>query len=316
MSAVAVEHLTKRFGRLTAVRDVSFEVAGGQVTALLGPNGAGKTTTVEILAGLQVPNAGTVRVLGADPRARGRTGRSWRASIGVVLQSASLDAQLSVAEALRLFARLYPRPMAVGEVLAAIDMTADAGTKIGALSGGQRRRVDLAAGIIGRPELLFLDEPTTGLDPQARRQLWAVIENLTATGSTVLLTTHQMDEAEQLASRLIVLSGGEIVADGTPGDLRATHACPVIKLQLAGDAPVHDLPPELARSADTRRGQLRVTSADVTGDLDLLLAWARRNRVDLTGLQVGPPSLEEAYLALAGEASNTHDTTQEVLSHG
>ncbi len=315
MSAVAVEHLTKRFGGLTAVHDISFEVASGQVTALLGPNGAGKTTTVEILAGLQIPSAGTVRVLGASPRARGRTGRSWRARTGVVLQSASLDLQLTVAEALRLFARLYPRPMPVGEVLAAIDMTADAGTRIGALSGGQRRRVDLAAGIIGRPELLFLDEPTTGLDPQARRQLWAVIENITAAGGTVLLTTHQMDEAEQLASRLIILSGGEIVADGTPGDLRATGARPVIRLQLAGDAPVHDLPPELARSADARHGQLLVTSADVTGDLDSLLAWARRNRVDLTGLQVGPPSLEEAYLALAGEAARPRDAAQEVPSH-
>ncbi len=221
MSAVAVEHLTKRFGRLTAVRDVSFEVAGGQVTALPGPNGAGKTTTVEILAGLQVPSAGLVRVLGADPRARGRTGRSWRARIGVVLQSASLDLRLTVAEALRLFARLYARPMPVGEVLAAIDMTAEAGTRIGALSGGQRRRVDLGAGIIGRPELLFVDEPTTGLDPQARRQLWAVIENLTSTGSTVLLTTHQMDEAEQLANRLIVLS-----ARSSPMARQATCAQP------------------------------------------------------------------------------------------
>ena len=184
-----------------------------------------------------------MRVLGADPRPGGRQGRAWRARIGLVLQSASLDLQLTVAEALRLFARLYPRPLPVPDVLDVIGLTGDAATRIGVLSGGQRRRVDLGIGIIGRPELLFLDEPTTGLDPEARRQLWAVIENLAASGSTVLLTTHYMDEAQHLASRLIVLADGRIVADATPGQLRAYGTLPAIRLPLTDGAPVGDLPP-------------------------------------------------------------------------
>jgi ABC-2 type transport system ATP-binding protein len=303
MSAVTVERLAKRYGSFTAVADVSFDVAPGQVAALLGPNGASKTTIIEILTGLLAPSAGSVRVLGSDPRPGGRQGRAWRARIGLVLQSASLDLQLTVAEALRLFARLYPRPLLVAEVLDVIDLAGDAGTRIGALSGGQRRRVDLGLGIIGRPELLFLDEPTTGLDPEARRHLWAVIEHLAAAGTTVLLTTHYMDEAQHLASRLIVLAAGRIVADATPDQLRAYGTVPTIRLPLVGGAPVSDLPSRLAAHADPERGELLIRTADVTADLESLVSWARRNRLDLTGLEVGPPSLEEAYLALTGESA-------------
>ena len=171
MTAIVVEDLVKRYGGFTAVQDVSFTAAAGEVTALLGPNGAGKTTTIEILEGFQVPTAGAVRVLGADPRAGGWAGRSWRARIGLVLQSTSLDSQLTVTESLTLFGSLYPEPRRVAEILDVIDMGADARTRIGALSGGQRRRVDLGIAIIGQPEMLFLDEPTTGLDPEARRRL-------------------------------------------------------------------------------------------------------------------------------------------------
>lgn len=301
MSAVTVERLVKRYGSFTAVRDVSFEVLPGQVTALLGPNGAGKTTIVEILAGLLAPSSGKVRVLGADPGAW--PGRAWRARIGLVLQSASLDLQLTVAEALRLFARLYPRPLPTAEVLEVIDLADHAATRIGALSGGQRRRVDLALGIVGRPELLFLDEPTTGLDPEARRELWAVIENLAANGSTVLLTTHYMDEAQHLASRLVVLAAGRIVADATPDQLRAYGTVPAIRLPLADSAPIADLPPGMAAHADPERGELLIKTADVAADLESLIGWARRNRLDLAGLEVGPPSLEEAYLALTAEST-------------
>jgi ABC-2 type transport system ATP-binding protein len=314
MNAITVERLVKRYGSLTAVADVSFDVAPGQVTALLGPNGAGKTTIVEILTGLLAPSSGSVRVLGADPAPGGRPGRAWRARIGLVLQSVSLDPQLTVAEALRLFARLYPRPLPVAYVLDVIDLAGDAATRIGALSGGQRRRVDLALGIIGRPELLFLDEPTTGLDPEARRQLWSVIENLAADGSTVLLTTHYMDEAQHLAGRLIVLTAGRIVADATPGQLRAHGAGPAIRLPLAGGAPIGDLPPGLAAHADPERGELLIRSADVTADLESLIAWARRNRLGLTGLEVGPPSLEEAYLALTGDTTPPR-VLEEATSH-
>ena len=315
MSAITVERLVKRYGPVTAVDDVSFEIAPGQVTALLGPNGAGKSTIIEILTGLTAPSGGTVRVLGTIPRPGGRLGRAWRARIGLVLQSESLDPQLTVTEALSLFAGLYPRPLRVAEVLEAIDLAEDAGTRIGVLSGGQRRRVDLGLGIIGRPELLFLDEPTTGLDPEARRQLWEVIGNLTAGGATVLLTTHYMEEAEQLASRLIVLARGEVVADTTPGQLRASGPPPAIRLPLRPGAPVTDLPSWLDVEADEVHGALVIRCADLTASLESLVGWARRNRIDLTGLELGPPSLEDAYLALTADPGQPR-IPEEELSHG
>ena len=301
MSAIVVQDLVKRYGGFTAVEEVSFTAPAGQVTALLGPNGAGKTTTIEIMEGFQGPTAGTVRVLGADPRARGAAGRAWRARIGLVLQSTSLDVQLTVTEALALFGSLYPGAHRVAEVLDVIDMTADARTRIGALSGGQRRRVDLGIAIIGQPEMLFLDEPTTGLDPEARRRLWSVIENLTAAGTTVLLTTHYLEEAQHLARRVIVLADGRVVADATPDQLRAMGGVPVIRYRLPAPAAV--LPPTLTGHVD--QGELTLPSANVTADLALLVGWARENHVDLTGLEVGPPSLEDAYLALTSEGA-TH----------
>jgi ABC-2 type transport system ATP-binding protein len=306
-NAIEVHHLTRRFGGFTAVDDVTFGVPAGQVTAVLGPNGAGKTTTIEIMEGFLAPTAGGVRVLGADPRQGGRAGRAWRARIGLVLQSTSLDMQLTVAEALRLYAGLYARPLPPGEVLELIDLAGDAGTKIGALSGGQRRRADLGLAVIGRPEVLFLDEPTTGLDPQARRGLWAVIQNLAAAGTTVLLTTHYLDEAQRLADRVIVLDEGRVLADATPDRLRARGGAPVIRFPLPSGAPVDSLPPGLAEHVDAGRGELSVPSADLTADLAALVAWARSNSVDLTGLEVGPPSLEDAYLALTGRSAGTAD---------
>jgi ABC-2 type transport system ATP-binding protein len=189
MTAITVGDLSKRYGAFNAVEAVSFDVRRGEVIALLGPNGAGKTTTIEILEGFLTPSSGVVRVLGADPR---RAGRAWRARIGLVLQSTSLDAQLSVREALALHAGLFPRPRPLGEVLELVDLDAGAGARIGALSGGQRRRVDLALGMIGDPEVLFLDEPTTGLDPEARRRIWLGIERLADAGTTVVMTTHYL----------------------------------------------------------------------------------------------------------------------------
>ena len=302
MSVVIVEDLVKRYGEFTAVEQVSFTAPSGQVTAVLGPNGAGKTTTIEILEGFQAPTAGTVRVLGTDPA---RADRGWRARIGLVLQSTSLDAQLTVAEALALFGSLYPARRRVDEVLDLIDMATDARTRIGALSGGQRRRVDLGIAIIGRPEILFLDEPTTGLDPEARRRLWSVIENLTAAGTTVLLTTHYLEEAQRLASRVVVLAGGRVVADASPDRLRAMGGLPVIRYQLPPSAPA--LPAGLAEHVDG--GGLVMPSADVTADLAALVGWARQYQLDLTGLEVGPPSLEDAYLALTHEKEG-------ILHHG
>ncbi len=181
-------------------------------------------------------------------------------------------------------------------------MADDARTRIGALSGGQRRRVDLGIAIIGRPEMLFLDEPTTGLDPEARRRLWAVIENLTAAGTTVLLTTHYLDEAQRLARRVIVLANGRVAADATPDELRAMGGAPVIRYRLPAGAPE----PPAGLAGRVTDGVLALPSADVTADLALLTGWARDNRVDLTGLEVGPPSLEDAYLALTSEGALTH----------
>jgi ABC-2 type transport system ATP-binding protein len=304
VNAIIVKDLVKRYGGFTAVQDVSFEVAAGQVTAVLGPNGAGKTTTIEILEGFQTPTAGTVRVLGADPRT---AGRAWRDRIGLVLQTTSLDAQLTVTEALTVFGSLYADPLRVGEVLDLIDLDGDARTRIGALSGGQRRRVDLGIAIIGQPEMLFLDEPTTGLDPEARRRLWSIIENLTAGGTTVLLTTHYLDEAQHLASRVIVLADGRVAADASPDQLRAMGGIPVIRYRLPASAP--PLPAALAGHLDPEKNELSLPSADVTADLSALVWWARENHVDLTGLEVGPPSLEDAYLALVGESEG-------VLAHG
>jgi ABC-2 type transport system ATP-binding protein len=223
------------------------------------------------------------------------------------LQETSLDGQLSVTEAMSLFGRLYPHPRRVADVLDTIGMTADARTRIGVLSGGQRRRVDLGIAIIGRPQLLFLDEPTTGLDPEARRRLWSVIENLIADGTTVLLTTHYLDEAQHLASRVIVLADGRIAADASPDELRAMGGVPVIRYRLPAGAP--RLPAALTEYLDPASNQLSLPSADVTADLAVLVGWARSNYVDLTGLEVGPPSLEDAYLALTGELEGA-------LSHG
>jgi ABC-2 type transport system ATP-binding protein len=295
VSAITARDLVKRFGGFTAVDGVSFAAHPGQVTALLGPNGAGKTTTIEILEGFQAPTSGTVRVLGADPLT---AGRAHRARVGLVTQSTSLDSQLTVAEALALFGSLYDGPRHAGEVLELIDLASDARTRIGALSGGQRRRVDLGIAITGRPDVLFLDEPTTGLDPEARRRLWTVIENLTGAGTTVLLTTHYLDEAQHLAAKVVVLAGGRVVADATPDELRATGGVPVIRYRPPAGAPC--LPEALAAHADPETGALTLPSADVTADLAALVAWARASRVDLTGLEVGPPSLEDAYLTLTG----------------
>ena len=297
MSAIAAEHLTKRYGELAAVDDVSFEVPAGQFVAVLGPNGAGKTTTLEMLEGFTAPTAGTIRVLGADPR---RGGRRWRARIGLVLQSTSLDAELTVAATLGLYGQLYSDPRPVGEVLELVDLAGDAQTRVGVLSGGQRRRVDVAIAVIGRPDVLFLDEPTTGLDPEARRRTWAGITDLTATGTTVVLTTHYIEEADNLADRVLVLADGRIIADATPHELRTRGGASSIRFPLSDPALAADLPAALAGHVSPDRRALVIRDADVTAALRDLMGWADAHRLDLSGIEVGPPSLEDAYLAATG----------------
>lgn len=216
MDVIEMRGLYKAYGGHRAVAGVDLRVAVGEVVAVLGPNGAGKTTMVEILEGHRSRDAGEVRVLGCDP---GTAGRAWRARIGVVLQDAADVGELTVGEALRHFARLYPRPVGCEELMDICGLSGKRDARIATLSGGQRRRVDVALGIVGRPELLFLDEPTTGFDPVARRQFWAMIQTLSQAGTSILLTTHYLDEAEALADRITVLSEGVVVAEGTPAAL-------------------------------------------------------------------------------------------------
>src|SRR3954454_9046199 len=216
MTVIEVKGLRKTYRGHEAVRGIDLSVPGGEVFALLGPNGAGKTTTVEILEGHRRRDGGEVRVLGADP---GTAGRDWRARIGIVLQDADDAADLTVAEMVRHVAGFYPAPRPADDVMDLVGLTEKRGSRIRTLSGGQRRRVDVALGIVGRPELLFLDEPTTGFDPEARRRFWQLIRTLAGEGTTILLTTHYLDEAEALAVRLAVIVDGRIVAEGTPATL-------------------------------------------------------------------------------------------------
>jgi ABC-2 type transport system ATP-binding protein len=300
MNAIVADRLSNRYGDLEALDNVSFEVPAGQFVALLDPNGAGKTTTIEILEGFLTPTSGSARVLGSDPH---RGGRNWRSRIGLVMQSTSLDQEMTVRDLLTTFGGLYADPMPVGEVLELVDLADEAETRFGTLSGGQQRRVDVAVGIIGRPEILFLDEPSTGLDPEARRHLWTGIERLAASGMTVLLTTHYMEEASQLASRLIVISSGHVLADTTPDELRNRDGQTVIRYRVPPSAPISALPPALADGFDPVRQTLLVKTTDVNAVLRDLSLWADQHDLDLSGLDVGPPTLEDAYLAITGADS-------------
>ena len=295
MSAITAGHVTKRFGGFEAVSDVSFEVPCGQFLAVLGPNGAGKTTTLEMLEGFTAPTSGTLRVLGAVPH---RGSRAWRARIGLVLQSTSLDPAITVRDTLALFAGLYPDPRPAGEAIEMAGLEDDARTKVGVLSGGQRRRVDLAIGIIGRPEVLFLDEPTTALDPEARRHTWAAIENLAATGTTIVLTTHYTDEADHLAERILVLAAGQIVADTTPARLRAQAGPATIRYVLEDPGAASALPARFAPHLEPDHRTLLIRTTDTPGVLRDLAGFADARQLSLAGLEIGPPSLEDAYLDL------------------
>jgi ABC-2 type transport system ATP-binding protein len=279
-TAVSVSELRKSYGEVEAVRGISFEIASGEIFGLLGPNGAGKTTTVEILEGYRERDAGSVTVLGADPA---RAGDSWREQIGVVLQSSAMYQTLSVAESLALFAGYYERPRAVDEVVQLIGLEEKRDARVRTLSGGQRRRLDLGLALIGDPDLLFLDEPTTGFDPQARRRAWESISSLRSLGKTILLTTHYLDEAERLCDRVAVLRDGRIAAMGSPGEL--TGALP---------------PTEIRYRQNGREVVLRTD--EPTRVLNELTQTALAEGRELEALEVRRPSLEEVYLSLTDEA--------------
>ena len=290
--AVQVRGLRKSYGELEALRGVDFTVRRGEVLALLGPNGAGKTTLVEILEGHRRADAGDVSVLGHDP---GRRERALRERIGIVLQEGAVDNAITVREAVELYSAAYPRPRPTDEVIDLVGLGAKADDRASTLSGGQRRRLDLALGIAGDPELIFLDEPTTGFDPAARRQSWELIDGLRALGKTILLTTHYMDEAQHLADRVVVIARGQVIAEGTP-DTLGRDGVTVVGFQLPDG---YDAP--LPEDAEVDRGHVRFRTHTPTRDLAPLLAWAADRGIELEGLTVTRPTLEDTYLALIGE---------------
>ena len=297
MVAVRVRGLGKTYGEFAAVADLSFDIDDGEVFALLGPNGAGKTTTVEILEGHRRRTSGEVNVLGYDPATGGR---EFHERIGIVLQDAGFEDDFSVRELVRLYRGLYPRGLDPEQVIDRVGLADKRTARVKTLSGGQRRRLDLALGLVGDPELLFLDEPTTGFDPSARRRAWDLVDDLRTLGKTVLLTTHYMDEAEHLADRVAILDGGRLVALGTPAELGAGRREAVVSFRLPPGTTAADLPPldgELASEGI----EWELTTAHPTASLHALTGWAMQRGVDMPALAVRRPSLEDVYLGLVGE---------------
>lgn len=300
---IQVTGLQKRYGDFAALGGVDLEIEQGEVFALLGPNGAGKTTMVEILEGFRKRTGGDVRVLGADPAA---AGPDWKARVGVVLQSSGQFDQLSVEEVVGHFAGFYPDALPVGDVIGLVGLEGKRKARCESLSGGQKRRVDLALGLIGNPELIFLDEPTTGFDPAARRQAWDVVRELTSLGKTVVLTTHYLDEAEALADRVGVLIAGQLAAVATPRELGGrsgaeAHVTFSVTEQLAGASL-----PAIAGEISRRDGFYTIATETPTAVVTALASWARSYGLDeVPGLAVTRPSLEDTYLAMIAERGAT-----------
>jgi ABC-2 type transport system ATP-binding protein len=297
--AVVVEDLRMSYGDLEVLHGVDLRIGPGEVVAVLGPNGAGKTTAVEILEGFRDRSGGSVRVLGVDPR---HGDRDWRARLGVVLQTSQTETELTARERLRLYAGYHPRPRDVDEILRLIGLSDQAYVRCGRLSGGQLRRLDVGLALVGDPELLVLDEPTTGFDPVARLAAWDLIDDLAAAGMTIVLTTHQLDEAERLADRIAVVLSGRVVADGSGADLvreyrhRNTRTVRI-------SATVHNgFPSTLPDPATVDGDQVTWHTDDPLALLVRLDCWAREQSIAVTELQVRQPTLEDAYLALIAEA--------------
>jgi ABC-2 type transport system ATP-binding protein len=298
-AVISVTDLRMRYGDSDVLSGLSFEVRRGELFALLGPNGAGKTTTVEILEGYRRRTGGQVTVLGTDPW---QAGRLWRAQIGVMLQETGPEPDLTVADSLRLYGGYYPDPWPPDDLLRLTGLTAQARLRAAQLSGGQRRRLDLALALVGRPVVLFLDEPTTGFDPAARREAWATVAGLKDLGTTIILTTHYMEEAERLADRVGFLRGGVLVSQGPPGGLALRQAAPAIAFTLPAGVTAEDLP-DAARRAMTgsEGGRVTLTATSPLRVLGVLASWADRRGYDLPDLEVRRPTLEDAYLQLTGE---------------
>ena len=299
--AISVDGLRKSYGDTEALRGVTFTVARGAIFALLGPNGAGKTTTVEILEGHRRRTAGDVSVLGLDPE---HGGRDLRGRIGIVLQSAGFDRELTVSEIVRLYASFYGHPRQTDEVIALVGLDEKRSARTKALSGGQRRRLDLALALIGDPDLLFLDEPTTGFDPNARRHSWEAIERLKAFGKTIVLTSHYLDEVQRLADWVVVIADGVIVAEGSPSSLGGRDVADAeIIFRLPGGQRWSSLPEAVRRAASEEDGFVVVHTTTPTQLLYVLTAWAVARGCELPALRVLRPSLEDVYLELTKDAA-------------
>jgi ABC-2 type transport system ATP-binding protein len=298
VAAIRVAGLRKTYGEVEAVAGLDFEVAEGECFALLGPNGAGKTTTVEILEGYRRRSAGEVEVLGFDPE---RGERSFRERIGIVLQSAGVDRELTVEEIVGLFGGYYPHPRDVGDVVDLVGLDEKRTARVKTLSGGQQRRLDLALGIVGDPDLIFLDEPTTGFDPSARRRSWELVDSLRDLGKTILLTTHYMDEAQNLADRVAIMAGGRIVAEGDPESLGGRDVAEaVVSFRLPNGARLADLPGDLPDGLRQQEDLVLLRTTTPTRALHTLTGWALARGEELEALAVTRPSLEDVYLRLTG----------------
>ena len=291
---IAVEDLAKSYGEVVALDGVSFTVDEGEVLALLGPNGAGKTTAVEILEGYRRADRGRIEVLGHDPATGGR---AFRDRIGIVLQETGLEELLTVTETIDLYGACYSRRRPRDELIALVGLEEKAGARVKTLSGGQRRRLDLALALVGDPDLVFLDEPTTGFDPAARRQSWHLVEGLTDLGKTVLLTTHYLDEAQNLADRIVVLRAGKVVAEGTPRTLGGASPLTTVSFTV----PDPEALPSLADVPDVDGRSVTFRTTDPTALLYRLTGWANGRGIELSRLEVTRPSLEDIYLEIVGE---------------
>ncbi len=298
-ATISVRGLVKRYGDHAVVDGLDLEVQQGEVFAFLGKNGAGKTTTTEILEGYRTRDGGDVSVLGEDPA---NAGAAWRAKLGIVLQESRPLGALTVNETLRLFAAYFPNPHTVDEVIQLVGLEEQANQRAGRLSGGQARRLDVGIALIGRPELVFLDEPTTGFDPEARRQFWDVISGLRDLGTTVFLTTHYMDEAQVLADRVAVLRDGKIAALGTPAKLQALRGDVEIRFSLPPGVELAALP-ALSTQPRLTGGEVRVETTAPTADLAVLCSWAEARGLELPALTVERPTLEDVFLAISGETA-------------
>ncbi|MEO3790692.1 ABC transporter ATP-binding protein [Nonomuraea sp. B10E15] len=288
---IDVERLNLKYGDFHAVKDLSFHVRPGEFYALLGTNGAGKTSTLEVVEGHRTPSSGTVRVFGQSPRDR----RAVRSRMGIMLQESGFSPDLTVRESVRLFGKLSQRTDRVERVLGVVDLTRKAGTRVSQLSGGEKRRLDFATAVYGTPQLVFLDEPTTGLDIQSRDDLWDAVDRLRDDGSTIVLTTHYLEEAQQRADRIGLMHRGAFHREGTVSELTRTLPA-AIRFSLAAHAPV--LPLQATRESD---GTFRIETFGLQKDLHTLLRWAQDHAVELEGLEAGPTRLDDVFRALGSD---------------